>query len=68
MKGGGMVLRALNDNDLEMLSGGTIDDAYELGLELCKQYGVPDEDFDALFKVISDDDHRRLFDALSKPE
>ena len=61
-----MELRKLTADDLNAIAGGTVDDAYELALEMCKQYGVPDEDFDALFEVISDDDHRKLFDALSK--
>ena len=61
-----MELRKLTADDLDAIAGGTSDDAYELAMEMCKQYGVPDEDWDALFAVISDDDHRKLFDALSK--
>ena len=61
-----MELRKLAADDLNAIAGGTSDDAYELAMEMCRQYGVPDEDFDALFEVISDEDHRRLFDALSK--
>ena len=61
-----MDLRKLTASDLDAIAGGTSDDAYELAMEMCKQYGVPDEDFDALFEVISDEDHRKLFDELSK--
>ena len=61
-----MDLRKLSADDLNAVAGGTSDDAYELGKEMCKQYGLADEDFDALFEVISDDDYRKLFDALSK--
>ena len=61
-----MDLRKLTTADLDAIAGGTVEDAYELGKELCRQYGLADEDFDALFEVISDEDHRRLFDALSK--
>ena len=59
-------MRKLTAEDLDMIAGGTMDDAYELGLEMCKKYGVADEDWDALFAVISDEDHRLMFDALSK--
>ena len=61
-----MDLRKLSADDLDGIAGGTSDDAYELGLEMCKRYGVPDDDFDALFEVISDEDRIKLFDALSK--
>lgn len=59
-------MRKLTEEDLNMIAGGTMDDAYELALEMCKKYGVPDEDWDSLFGVISDEDHALLFDALSK--
>ena len=54
-----MELNKLTANDLSAIAGGTADDAYALALEMCKQYGVPEGDFDALFAVISDDDHRK---------
>lgn len=59
-------MRKLTTDDLDMIVGGTMDDAYELGLEMCKKYGVADEDWEALFEVISDEDHMLMFDALSK--
>lgn len=49
---------------MEKIADGWLDSAIELGKELCKKYGVPDEDWEALFAVISDEDHQMLVDEL----
>ena len=63
-----MGLQKITAADMEKIAGGTLDDLYAAGLEMCKKYGVADEDWEALFDVISDDDRRLLVDELNKPE
>ena len=59
-------MRKLTAEDLDKIAGGTVESAYELGLEMCKKYGIADEDWDALNAVISDEDFMLLWDELSK--
>ena len=59
-------MRKLTAEDLDMIAGGTAQSAYELGLEMLKKYGIADEDWSALFSVISDEDYALLCDEFSK--
>ena len=61
-------MRKLTAEDLDKIAGGTMESAYELGLELFKKYGIADEDWNALPDVISDEDFALLWDEFLKKE
>lgn len=62
-----MSLRKLTKEELETISGGEKNRAYELATELCLKYGVPRDDWDALFPLLSKVDRVRLQYELDNP-